>query len=318
MVSVLQSPEGWTKYAPLVCDYAATIGYLRGSFDHQVFQVCYKSFLRFLLVLIHDLPDFIAAVSLKILQFLPSDFIQIRNLVLSVVPKSIPCVPPLTPDLTIDHLSHQLACDMFPPLLPPAIEASIVKMVFGKGDLESLQVVLHCDLVLIPEVVSRAFILVCDQVHGQRHFNRLPIFVAFYSLLVKATTDVAVLYLESIIDQLRYPCRNSHFFARLLIELFKLNTNIADGVSLSEMITVALLRRAVLPPPHPWELQITIIELMSVSEIGFWDYPFVTANDNIASLLKAVMIVFCAPWTGKQGLHASVPNQSAHDCTCPT
>jgi hypothetical protein len=61
------------------------------------------------------------------------------------------------------------------------------------------------------------------------------------------------------------------------------------------MILVALLRRATLPPPHPWELQLTIIELMSNPEIGLWDYSFVTGNENVAALLKAVSIVFCAP-----------------------
>jgi hypothetical protein len=66
-----------------------------------------------------------------------------------------------------------------------------------------------------------------------------------------------------MIDQLRHPCRKSHFFARPVIELFK------EGSLLSETITAALLRRAGFSPPHPSELQGTLIELLSNQELGF-------------------------------------------------
>jgi hypothetical protein len=197
--------------------------------------------------------------------------------------------------LKIDHLSdvHQLAFDLPPIVLPAPVEHSLHKIVRSEGDLDSLQAMIDCDPVLIPDLVSRSFALTCAQGHGQRPFHHLPIVVAFYSLLVKAASDVVALYIESFVDQLRYPCRNTHFFSKLLLELFKLNVSTAEGQLLAEIITIALVRRAAVKPPHPWGLQVTIVELLSNPEIGFWEYHFVTANEKVNALLKAISMVFC-------------------------
>ena len=298
LASTLQTNDGWKKYLPLLCDYTAAIGYLVDSFEPNVFRICYQSYLRFILVLSHDFPDFVAAVAQKLVTLLPYTFLQLRNILLSVTPKSVIAISPLTPDLKIDHIPdvHQSCFQLCPTVVKSAIEKSLLKVVNNAGDLETLEVLINCEPVLIPDLINRACELTLErqEVEGQRiPFHHLPVYVIFYSVLLKAPDETALLYIDGFIDQLRYAARSTHFFAKLLIELFKMNITRNDGISVSELILTSLVRRVAIPPPHPWGLQVTLIELMSNKEIGFWDYPFVAQSEQTLMLLKSVYIALC-------------------------
>ena len=296
--SLLQSNEGWKKYLPLLCDYTAAIGYLVDTLEPHVFRVCYRSYLRFILILCHDFPDFVASVAPKLVTLLPSAFLQLRNILLSVTPKGVTVISPLTPDLKIDHIPdvHQSCFQLCPTIVKSEIENSLVKVVTNAGDLDTLQVLIDCEPVLIPDLINRACELTFDPPDGQTQkipFQHLPVYVIFYSVLLKAPEETAQLYIDGFLDQLRYPGRSTHFFAKLLIEIFKMNITRNDGISVSEMIVISIARRVALPPPHPWGLKVTVVELMGNKDIGFWDYPFVNQSDQTMMFLKSVYVAFC-------------------------
>lgn len=399
-------------YAPLFVDFVACIGFLNDSHDPNIFQHLYKAFLRLLLILSHDFPDFIASIAMTSVSLLPPEFTQLRNIMLSVSPRSIELSLSILPDLKIDHLSdiHQIAFNLLPLELPfdmkkkieniiillgsnsPSFSYNISSNSYGYNQptllvsnhyqcnncmsmIYSNNAIFGFDQRYQTQSIRRSIILndnstemtqisaktyIFDDIHYiiDSYFTHpafLPVIVEeIFNITVKLDSQTTITQLKTtsaenspspiqpsvqrppfvksgafrlvtiliseasnsfvtrlsscFVDQLRFRCRSTHFFSKMLIELFKLNLQTNEGNSVSEIITVSLLERCSLPPPHPWGLSITIIELFSNKDIGFWEFPFIkpssiitpdttqsslSMNDKVRLFLKSIYYLFC-------------------------
>jgi CCR4-NOT transcription complex subunit 1 len=65
----------------------------------------YRGTLRVLLVLLHDFPEFLCDYHYGFCDVIPPNCIQMRNLILSAVPRSMRLPDPFTPNLKVRHLS---------------------------------------------------------------------------------------------------------------------------------------------------------------------------------------------------------------------
>ncbi|KAK8844915.1 hypothetical protein M9Y10_021088 [Tritrichomonas musculus] len=346
-------------YAPLFIDFAASVGYLVGSHDPNVFQIVYKAFLRLSLILSHDFPDFIASIAITSVALLPPGFIQLRNILLSVAPRSVLATSPLTPDIKIDHLSdvHQAAFNMMPLSLPTEVHTRLQNVI---EKFESIKNITNNNISTFPtfsqstynnyninnssgwnSIYDHAFQamgpsnksdnssnghlneakldidFIIDSI--EEHPPILPVIVEetfnitisidtiasvspssgavlqktpflstgavrfFVTMILNIEDDLIVRLIDCFVDQLRFRCRNTHFFSKLLIELFKMNIQTETSASVSEIIAVSILQRCALQPPHPWGLSVTVIELMSNKDIGFWEFPFTKSASSFAS-----------------------------------
>jgi CCR4-NOT transcription complex subunit 1 len=284
--------ERGVSYAVLLLDFTAALGYLVGCVEKGVFEIVYKAYLRWIAIVGHDYPDFICDIQMELVALLPADFIQLRNVILSIYPSNMTYLSPLTPDLKIDHLPYvqevRLRCLNDKPSL--AIEQWVRKMIQGEiADVEYLRSLKGCE---ISRIVNRAFELsqadlVKDSFLGSWVFN------GFCEILKRTDCDLGVMFLDSFIDELRFPCRNTHFFCKLLLEMFKRDLVGKDGESIAEVIVMRIARRAAVLPPFPWGLKVIIMELMGNPELGFWEMNSVKIDERVRKLLKAIHIVVC-------------------------
>ncbi|TNN05691.1 CCR4-NOT transcription complex subunit 1 [Schistosoma japonicum] len=84
-------------YAQLLADLLKFLGYfLQNALMPKSIQCLYKATLRLLLVLIHDFPEFVSDYYALFCDVVPSNSIQMRNIILSALPKrGIPSADPL-------------------------------------------------------------------------------------------------------------------------------------------------------------------------------------------------------------------------------
>lgn len=84
-------------YAQLLVDLLKFLGYfLQNALMPRSIQCLYKATLRLMLVLIHDFPEFVSDYYALFCDVVPSNSIQMRNLILSALPKrGIPATDPL-------------------------------------------------------------------------------------------------------------------------------------------------------------------------------------------------------------------------------
>lgn len=97
--------KGWLICQKLVL---VLLQFLSPLLDRQALQKAtrqfYRGTLRFLVVLLHDFPEFLCENYMVFVQVIPPSCIQLRNLVLSAFPRVMHLPDPFTADLRMDRL----------------------------------------------------------------------------------------------------------------------------------------------------------------------------------------------------------------------
>ncbi|KAL7423739.1 CCR4-NOT core subunit cdc39 [Cryptotrichosporon argae] len=110
-------------------------------------------------------------------------------------------------------------------------------------------------------------------------------------------------YMLSVVaDQLRFPSAHTLFFIYLMLYLFSAGvvSSAEDGTGvgaalesggsgnntscLPERVGRVLLERVIVQRPHPWGLLVCFIELLENPTYGFWQQPFVRAENELYML----------------------------------
>jgi CCR4-NOT transcription complex subunit 1 len=116
--------EIWNNYTTLIIDimvFVRDIFTSEGPISEEM-QFFYKGVLRLLLVLIHDFPDYLCEQSFVILEEIPNEFMQFRNIILSAYPKNLKIPNPFD----ISNQNYQNSSEYKAiPLINPKIEARI-------------------------------------------------------------------------------------------------------------------------------------------------------------------------------------------------
>ena len=72
--------------------------------------------LRVLLVLLHDLPEFLCEFHFELVSHVPTSCVQMRNLILSAFPRTMRLPDPFTPNLKVSQTAKQAGTAASPPL----------------------------------------------------------------------------------------------------------------------------------------------------------------------------------------------------------
>ena len=91
------------------------------------------------------------------------------------------------------------------------------------------------------------------------------------------------LFINAIVNQLRYPNNHTHYFNSVLLHLFSESHNVVQ-----ELITRVLLERLIVSRPHPWGLLITFIELIKNPRYNFWQHNYSSLAPEIEHLFESV------------------------------
>jgi CCR4-NOT transcription complex subunit 1 len=90
--------------------------------------------------------------------------------------------------------------------------------------------------------------------------------------------------LNVMVNQLRYPNNQTHYFSCVLLTLFQESSS----ELLQEQITRVLLERLIVHRPHPWGLLITFIELIKNPCYSFWRRSFTHCAPEIERVFESV------------------------------
>jgi len=295
----VEDQKGWNLAHQLVVDMLLFLEpYLKKVELSPPIKKFYEGCLRMLLYLLHDFPAFLAAYHLSLCNVIPENCVQLRNLILSAVPKGVQLPDPFTPNLKID-------------LLPEVSKAPIVLSNFV-GPLEGMRTELDAYLKDRQRVSFLAGLLprLCRDGSGDldvAKVNSLVLYVGMQAIArmqnsqlsqtLAHTPEMEILQklmdfdekgrytcLNAIANQLRYPSTHTHYFSCVMLYLF----SEAKNVGVKEQVTRVLLERLILHRPHPWGLLITFMELIKNQKYMFWSHPFTRCAHEIEKVFESV------------------------------
>jgi len=319
MPRLLQVRNGWPLMDGLLYDLLLFMEpHIRLNDMAEPVSSLYKGILRVLLVLLHDFPDFLSENHVHLLQAIPSQAIQIRNLICSAMPRAIRPPDPFTPNLQVDLLPDVRR--------PPAMKTDVSQILSTviRGGNSNLRV----DLEAWIQNGNPAFLeslpgSLVDNPSGRGEFrfnnsvlNALVIFMAnadlttwpsrqnspaesnilsrksidlFASLSLNLDHEGRFQLFSALANQLRFPNAHTHHACTILLFLFRELQPQSDAHGhIQEQITRVLMERLILLKPHPWGVLITFIELIRNPTYNFWAYEFVRAPSDINSIFQSV------------------------------
>jgi CCR4-NOT transcription complex subunit 1 len=317
MPRLLQVRNGWPLMDGLLYDLLLFMEpHIRLNDMAEPVTSLYKGILRVLLVLLHDFPDFLSENHVHLLQAIPSQAIQIRNLICSAMPRAIRPPDPFTPNLQVDLLPDVRR----PPVMKTDVNQILSTVVRGSSNLRvDLEAWIQNGMPSFLDSLPNSLL---DTVRGEFRFNNsvlnaLVIFMAnadlatwpsrqslpsessilsrksielFVYLSVNLDPEGRFQLFSALANQLRFPNAHTHHACTILLFLFReLHQPQGDAHGhIQEQITRVLMERLILLKPHPWGVLITFIELIRNPQYNFWAYEFVRAPSDINSIFQSV------------------------------
>lgn len=268
----------------------------------------YRGVLRILMILQHDFPEFLAENHYRLCNAIPASCSQLRNLVLSACPSSMPVLPdPFTAGLKVDRLegirdAPRISGDTSKPLsrrglkepidralknsdVQDGIIAQIVGATYSLGSRRVTETgvdipFLHSLVLYVGgNALSSAI-----QKGGPAFVDDSPHAALLVKLSKQLQPEARYYFFSAIADQLRYPNSHTQFFSHALLHIF---ANDLPGQQItSQQIVRVLLERLVLHRPHPWGLIITFVEMVKNPAHNFWEQPFIKATPQVYHALS--------------------------------
>ncbi|KAA8566952.1 hypothetical protein EYC84_010048 [Monilinia fructicola] len=295
----LPDEMGWQPLAKLTECLLSYVGELLKPLQlSMATRDIYQGVFKFFVVLQHDYPDFLAAHSSKLCSSIPSNCVQLLNLVLNAHPTISKLPDPLQPGLKIDRIDEirispevindiegNLQSTGLLEILDQALEngpsedavAHITHTIQRKqpGVTGPGFVPINVDLQLIESVVLH-IVISADS--------------ALISMLVHELNPEARHYLiTSMVNQLRFPNSHTHYFMQAILELFGNDFNDQEESDISQQILRVLLERAFISLPIPWGVLVTVIELVKNEKYTFFDLPYIKSTPEVADRIAVIV-----------------------------
>ncbi|KAL7487906.1 hypothetical protein ACHAW6_013484 [Cyclotella cf. meneghiniana] len=296
---LLKEQKGWGMMHQLMIDLLLFLEpHLRKVELTEATKKYYDGALRVILMLVHDFPTFLAAYHLSFCNIIPENCVQLRNLVLSAIPKGIPLHDPISRNFKIDRLpeisqSPVILSNVIGPLTgfkaeldgylrnqqPADFLAKMIPLLRkdGKNELDAPKV---NSLVLYVGMQGLARLQNNQIASSLGHTPEMEVF----QNLMECDDHARYISLNAIANQLRYPSSHTHYFSCVMLFLF--NETQDEGVK--EQVTRVLLERLITQRPHPWGLLITFIELIKNQKYQFWSHPFTRCASEIEKVFENV------------------------------
>uniref|UniRef100_A0A158PCA6 DUF3453 domain-containing protein n=1 Tax=Angiostrongylus cantonensis TaxID=6313 RepID=A0A158PCA6_ANGCA len=290
----------------LICHLKFLAPFLRNIQLPKSIAVLYKGTLRVLLVILHDFPELLCEYHYVIIDTIPPNCVQLRNLVLSAYPRNMRLPDPFAlnfkqvdsiPEMAVEPKSNLNMASIIPDSIRLPLDAYLRtrSAVDFLSTLPGMLQISESPGSKYNSTVMNAMVLyvgmkAIESLHERR--QRISIHTIahtafmdiFQNLAVQLCTEGRYLLFNAIANQLRYPNAHTHYFSCVFLFLF-LNS---DHDAIQEQITRILFERLVALRPHPWGLLITFIELIKNPVYNFWKYEFTRCAPEIERLFQNV------------------------------
>ena len=309
--------ESCCKIVEALMSYAGEL--LRPVNASPVARDLYHSVTKLHLILQHDFPEFVAANHSRLCAAIPHHCIQLRNLILNANPTPISKMPdPLQPGLKIDRIDEirnlpLTMLDVESPLRKATL-LGVLSQALHDGPSEdavahithtiqrpkgknaaSGHVPMNVDLSLIDAIVLH----IGTQSLARAMQRNSPSYMQdsadakLISMLVHELNPEARYYfINSMVDQLRFPNAHTHYFMQALLDIFGTDQHDPEESEIQQQISRILLERSIGQFPQPWGLLITILELVKNERYMFFDLPFIKSAPDVSALLPMPLCKF--------------------------
>lgn len=268
---------------------------LPGQKSTPAIEAFYVGTIRIVLLILKDYPDFLCDFHFNFVNSLPDHAIQLKNMILAAVPRSIQAPDPLTKDLRLDR--H----DVKDPRILSNFEANL--SFYGlKEDLDNYFKSKKASLVddictnmmkakekingrEVPSsaVINAVVLYIMQQSIKDRRVKDDPTNYndLFQQITNKLNDETRVRFLNSIVNELRYPNSHTYCACFCLNELFEVSE-----YHIQVQIQKILFERLQSHRPHPWGLSINFRELIQNRVYGFLNNSFIKANKTVDMLFQ--------------------------------
>ncbi|KAF4504662.1 hypothetical protein G6O67_008087 [Ophiocordyceps sinensis] len=317
---VLRLPDnaGWAPSLKLVVQLLDCLSEQLKAFNvSPVAKEVYRATLKFLVVLQHDFPDFLAANHVRLSASIPPHCTQLLNAILSANPQqNYSKLPdPMHPGLKVDRMeemkTHPGLIDESVAILRQCGLLTVLDQILQSGPTEDAVAQMahtmthnmsketafgHVAVAANSQVIGAVVMYVGH--HAADRASQAPSAtingsepgVSTLSLLVHELPPEARYYLvSSMVNQLRFPNAHTDFFSQLILNIFGKDLNDPEESEIRQEITRVLLERLVGFWPQPWGLMYTILELVKNEKYMFFDLPFVKSTPEVADRFAAVL-----------------------------
>ncbi|KAK6167378.1 hypothetical protein SNE40_021420 [Patella caerulea] len=307
LLALTPQQRGWGMYAQLLMDLFRFLSpFLRNAELSKPTQLIYKGTLRVLLVLLHDFPEFLCDYHYAFCDVVPSNCIQMRNLILSAFPRTMRLPDPFTPNLKVDSLPDiaqqpRILTNFVSMIQPTSFKKDLDSYLKTRAPInflselrsnlqQSVEPGCHYNIPLINALVLYVGTQAIHFIHGKGQSSSMGTIAPsshmdiFQNLAVNLDTEGRYLFLTAIANQLRYPNSHTHYFSCTILYLFAQ----ANNEQIQEQITRVLLERLIVNRPHPWGLLITFIEMIKNPNFKFWNHEFVHCAPEVDKMLESV------------------------------
>uniref|UniRef100_A0A7S0ZHU4 CCR4-Not complex component Not1 C-terminal domain-containing protein n=1 Tax=Timspurckia oligopyrenoides TaxID=708627 RepID=A0A7S0ZHU4_9RHOD len=301
--------HGWSVFHKLLISLLSFLApHLRASTLPDSVRTLYKGALRVLLVLLHDFPEFLCDFHFSLCDEIPTNCIQLRNLVLSAFPRSMRLPDPFLPDLKVDTLPEMsttprvlskytgsltfnnikgVVDSYLKSRTPASISAELIpRLMFTETGTSASS---NGGRYNIPAMNALVFYVGQLAISQTQNGSGSPITLTshmelFRNLASDLDPEGRYYFVNAVANQLRFPNNHTHYFSVLLLYLF------ADAKKeiVQEQIIRVLMERLIANRPHPWGLLITFIELIKNPRYNFWSHGFVRCVPEIQRLFETV------------------------------
>ncbi|KAM9933017.1 hypothetical protein OXX80_007357, partial [Metschnikowia pulcherrima] len=274
------------------------------SVQHDVIHVIFKAINRIFTALAHDEPEFLIECHYQLVTAVPAIYIQVRNIILSAIPRHINAPSPFSTKLDCDDLpsctevpgmNYQPLDDLSKAALKKPVEnyiripaSALLRTIYGGLRLNYPKEVssFGFDSVNFSTKLINALVLhtgasaVEDKLpRDSRGFNSKSSHTSLLvELLNHGCTEFRYHLIDAVANQLRAPNCHTQWFISFVVHIFNHETGWASDEireEIEEIIVRVLLERHVINKPHPWGLSLVLTQLLSKREYNFFGRSFV-------------------------------------------
>ncbi|GCE98075.1 CCR4-NOT core subunit cdc39 [Zygosaccharomyces mellis] len=312
--TVLRLPEksGWKNLTLLLIDLLNFLNqYTHKNEIPNAVSVVYKGVLRVLLGISNDVPEYLIENHHELMNNLPSTYFQLKNVILSAIPKKMILPNPYDPGLSMESIDlcqeppkvyydpvHDLKSlkkpvDNYLRIPSNSLLRTVVSGLY-RAEYEMRNGVGYdyftTDMKLVRAIVLHVGLeagLENQKMSSSAVFNtKSSYYTLLFNLIHEGVTELKYQIIQVMIEQLRYPNSHTYWFSYALKNMFVSENWGGQRSEVQEIILRALLERIIVNRPHAWGVSVLFSQLLRGKDVNLLELPFVKKFPEINVILS--------------------------------
>ncbi|CCE64445.1 hypothetical protein TPHA_0H02420 [Tetrapisispora phaffii CBS 4417] len=311
---MLRLPEnkGWENLTLLIIALFKFLDqYTEKEGISNAISVVYKGTLRVMLGISNDQPEYLIENHYELLSHLTASYVQLKNVILSAVPKKMFIPNPYNPQLEMKDIED---CQKNPSVFyDPVLDLHVFKKpvdnylrIPSNSLFKTILNAVHkkeyvmkngvgYDYVAVDTKLVRAIVLHIgvevgidnEKTSSNVIFNtKSSYYTLLFDLINEGSVELKSQLTEAIVEQLRYPNIHTYWFSYVLKQFFYSQDWGEKTSEIQEIILRNLLERIIVNKPHPWGVTVLFTELLHNKDTKLIDLNCVKSVPEIEKIIK--------------------------------